>query len=129
MHEELRAVDRSIDSVTEKSLNASKRIARIADETRAVGLRTTDVLLQQGEQLNGFRRATEDIQEDLNDTAENVSELECFLCGLCTRRRRYKTRVKRPRLEFAPEGEAPEGHIIRRITNDKREEIIDANLR
>ena len=159
------SAEQKINDVTQLSLEATERIVQLTDEARDVGRQTTEVLMQRGEQLNG---KTEDIEEYLNETEDQISKLECFTCGLFrrsrSRRRRDRKRMT-PRLEFkegpatpessgkptpqparraqaaedekrsnddrerkAPGGEVLEGGIITRITNDEKEEVIDANL-
>ena len=88
------------DGVTQQSPEGSERMANDAKE--AGQQHTSAAPVQRGgEQLNGIKERTEDIQEDLEVFEENISKLECCTCGLFRRRRRDRNRKNtEPRLEF-----------------------------
>ena len=89
------------DEVTQQSPEGSERMAD--DDGKEAGQQHTSAapVQQRGEQLNGIKERTEDIQEDLEVFEENISKLECCTCGLFKRRRRDRNRKNtEPRLEF-----------------------------
>ena len=138
-----------IDDVTDRSVAATEHIVQVVDDTREVGEKTSALLVHQGHQLSGINRKTEKFRDDVEETGEIISKLECCTCGLFRRRRgRRKARNAKPRLEFSENASQPSssartgaegnnlhagrgasGPFIKPVTHDEREAKIESNLR
>lgn len=141
------ALDQRIDYVTNETVDATRRIRQVAEETNQMGVETLLTLNEQGEQLDNVERRMDEINVDLKHTDRNLSKLEqccgCCTC-ICTRpRNMQKTKdykrvygkkaqmqevvTEQPR---GSEGRAQRGGgpYIKRVTNDEREDEMEENL-
>ena len=83
-HEDERyRLEQRIDHTTNESVDATRRIRAIAEETNQIGVDTLVTLNEQGEQLDNVERRLDEINVDLKQTDRNLTELE-KCCGCCT---------------------------------------------
>ena len=140
-----------IDKKTDESLAATRRIKQIAVETERTGADALITLHEQGEQLDNVEENLEDIDSALKRTDRELTELE-KCCGICRlpgsrvksyqKAKNYKTaygaKARKQEMVSNQPGSygatgnvvtsQPKGPIINRVTNDVREDEMDANL-
>lgn len=141
-------LDQRIDHVTNESVDSTRRMRAMAEETRHTGVDTMITLNEQGEQLDNMERRLDEINVDLNRTDDNLTTLEkccsCFTCVCCAPKNMKKTRqykraygykaqqgdlavTSQPRSSGGHSRQA-QGPFIKRITDDDRETQIEENL-
>lgn len=141
-------IEQRMDHVTNESLDATKRIRAVAEETNQIGVDTLVTLNEQGEQLDNVERRLDEINVDLKQTDRNLTKIEqccgCCTC-LCTRPRsmekskHYKKVYgkKARQMENVVQDEPtrsgngrgqPQGPFVKRVTDDVREDEMEDNL-
>ena len=150
MDDERYRLEQRIDHVTGESLDATRRIRQVAEETHGIGVETLVTLNEQGEKMDNAERRLDEINVDLKQTDKNLHELEkCCGCCVCPHRQTRNMQKTKPYkkvygkkardMEYAitdqPEGNGgasgsrqPDGPFVKRITNDDREEEMEENL-
>ncbi|XP_051502677.1 synaptosomal-associated protein 23-like [Myxocyprinus asiaticus] len=141
------------DQVTDESLESTRRMLQMAEESMDVGIKTVTMLDEQGEKLRRVEEGVDQIRQDMKQAQKNLNELsKC--CGLCLcpcnrlksieNDRRYKqvwgtakinqgvvssqlTAVQNKQA-VSVGSVAPSGPYIKRITNDEREDEMEKNL-
>lgn len=148
-HEDERSrLDQRINVVTNDSVDATRRIRAIAEETNQIGVDTLVTLNEQGEQLDNVERRLDEINVDLKQTDRNLTELE-KCCGCCTcvccapknfqKNKHYKkvygkkanqaVVTNQPGSSDEPTtGGQGQGPFIKRVTDDDREDEMEDNL-
>ncbi|XP_077418532.1 synaptosome associated protein 23.1 isoform X2 [Vanacampus margaritifer] len=70
------------NQVTDESLESTRRMLQMAEESKETGVKTLVMLDQQGEQLNRVEDGMDQINQDMRLAEKNLSDLsKC--CGLC----------------------------------------------
>lgn len=149
-HEDERyRLEQRIDHTTNESVDATRRIRAIAEETNQIGVDTLVTLNEQGEQLDNVERRLDEINVDLKQTDRNLTELE-KCCGCCTcvccapknvqRTKHYKKAygkkarqaeavvMDQPSSSSGGGSRQPQGPFIKRVTDDAREDEMEDNL-
>lgn len=143
-------LDQRIDHVTNQSLDATRRIRQVAEETHNMGVDTLVTLNEQGEQLDNVEQRLDEINVDLKQTDKNLTELEkccgCCVCPCSYTRNVQKTKgykkvygKKAQAQAYAQDevvteqptgrgGQQAKGPFIKRITDDERETEMEDNL-
>ncbi|KAM6988260.1 synaptosomal-associated protein 25 isoform 2-T2 [Tautogolabrus adspersus] len=132
---------------TDESLESTRRMMQLVEESKDAGIRALVMLDEQGEQLERIEEGLDQINSDMKEAEKNLTDLgKC--CGLCSCDKlkafeesgAYKavwgggqdgvvsnqppsSRVIDEREQMIMSG----GHI-RRVTNDAREDEMDENL-
>ncbi|KAG7466110.1 hypothetical protein MATL_G00161280 [Megalops atlanticus] len=146
------------NQLTDESLESTRRMLQLAEESRQTGVNTMTMLDTQGEQLNRVEEGMDQINEDMKQAERNLTDLsKC--CGLCVcpcdrvRSIEHDGRYKRtwgtgsdnasatgadgvvssqpPSVrngQPVQASAAPSGPYIKRITNDAREDEMEENL-
>ena len=140
-------LDQRIDHVTNESLDATRRIRQVAEETNQIGVDTLITVNEQGEQLDNVERRLDEVNVDLKQTDRNLSRLEAC-CGCCTcpcgprggqRTKQYKKAYGKKAKQMddvvsdqprsgGRGGPQPQGPFIKRVTEDEREDQMEDNL-
>lgn len=135
--------------VTDESLESTRRMLNLMDESKEAGIRTLVALDDQGEQLDRIEEDMDRINADMKEAEKNLSGMEkcCGVCVLPWKKVSIKDdsdnawknnddgkivnnqpqRVIDAR-ERAGMGAPPQSGYIARITNDAREDEMDENL-
>lgn len=141
-------LEQRIDHATNQSVDATRRIRAIAEETNQMGVDTLVTLNEQGEQLDNVERRLDEINVDLKQTDKNLTELEkccgCFTCACCApsniQKNKHYKKVYGKKAQNAelvtsdqPTGSGggsrqPQGPFIKRVTDDAREDEMEDNL-
>ncbi|KAM3871045.1 synaptosome associated protein 23.1 [Diretmus argenteus] len=70
------------NQVTDESLESTRRMLQMAEESKQTGINTMVMLDQQGEQLRHVEEGMDQINQDMKQADKNLTELsKC--CGLC----------------------------------------------
>ncbi|CAD5118913.1 DgyrCDS7588 [Dimorphilus gyrociliatus] len=67
---------------TQQSLESTKRILEMCEESKDAGIRTLVMLDEQGEQLEHIEEGMDQINVDMRDAEKNLEGME-KCCGLC----------------------------------------------
>lgn len=133
--------------MTNESVDATKRMRTLAEETNQMGVDTLVTLNEQGEQLDSVERRLDEINLDMRQADKNLTELEKF-CGCCTciccapkniEKMKQHKRVygKKANKEAAVRSQprsskgtskGSQKPFVKRITDDEREDEIEENL-
>ncbi|KAM9465803.1 synaptosomal-associated protein 23-like isoform 1-T1 [Clarias gariepinus] len=143
------------NQVTDESLESTRRMLQLAEETRETGGKTMVMLDQQGEQLRRVDQGMDQINQDMRAAEKNLTDLsKC--CGLCVcpcdrvssieNDSRYKRTwasgsdnasaeggdggvvSNQPSSQRNGQTTAASGPYIKRVTNDAREDEMEENL-
>uniref|UniRef100_A0A8C2G3B0 Synaptosomal-associated protein n=1 Tax=Cyprinus carpio TaxID=7962 RepID=A0A8C2G3B0_CYPCA len=141
------------NDVTNESLESTRRMLQMTEESLNVGVKTITMLEEQGEQLKNVDREMDQISQDMKQARKNLNELSkcCGLCLCpCNRLKSPKSDWRKKQRKKAKESKqkvvsiqptavrngqavsagsaAPTGPYIKRITNDDREDKMEENL-
>ncbi|KAM4014259.1 synaptosomal-associated protein 23-like isoform 2-T5 [Anomaloglossus baeobatrachus] len=139
------------NQVTDESLESTRRMLTLAEQSQDAGVKTLTMLDEQGEQLKRVEEGLDQINKDMREAEKNLTELnKC--CGLCVcpgkRPKNFETGdvykkawgskeqgsddvvSKQPRQVNGqqPSGAGQSGGYIKKVTNDAREDEMDENL-
>jgi len=133
------------NNVADQTLESTRRMVQMTEESQAAGTKTIEMLEQQGEQLNRIEGGLDNINADMKEAEKHITGMEKW-CGLCVvpwyRRKKIKevddskwesskdgTVVKRqPAGAGEASGGAEGGSYIERITDDAREDEMEENM-
>lgn len=146
---ELQDLQLKAAQVTDESLESTRRMLNLMEESKEAGIRTLVALDDQGEQLDRIEEDMDRINADMKEAEKNLSGMEkcCGICVLPWKKVSIKDdsdnawknnddgkivnnqpqRVIDER-ERAGMGAPPQSGYIARITNDAREDEMDENL-
>merc|ERR1712032_516548 len=128
---------RQQNAVTDASLESTRNMVNMMEESNTTGAKTLEMLENQGEQLNRIEKGLDDINADMKQAEQHITQMEKF-CGLClmpwNRRKKikdvddaaYEKVTKEP--PGASQGASSSGPYIQRITNDAREDEMEDNM-
>ncbi|XP_069806263.1 synaptosomal-associated protein 23 isoform X2 [Dendropsophus ebraccatus] len=140
------------NQVTDESLESTRRMLTLVEQSQDAGVKTLTMLDEQGEQLKRVEEGMDQINKDMREAEKNLTELnKC--CGLCVcpgkRAKNFETGddyrkawgnkeqgpddvvSKQPRQGAGAQqqtGPGAGGGYIQRVTNDAREDEMDENL-
>ncbi|VDM46508.1 unnamed protein product [Toxocara canis] len=147
MSDKLKDLNVYIDSATNDSLEATRRMMQLCEESKEAGIKTLVMLDDQGEQLERVEGGLDTINQDMREAEEHLKGME-KCCGLCVlpcnktddfeKNSEYAKAWKKdddggvisdqPRITVGESGMGPQGGYITRITNDAREDEMDENI-
>ncbi|XP_071832571.1 synaptosomal-associated protein 25-like isoform X4 [Apostichopus japonicus] len=148
MRSEIEELQMKANQTTDESLESTRRMLQMSEESRDVGIKTLVMLDEQGEQLDRVEEGMDQINTDMRDAEKNLMGME-KCCGLCVcpwkKMRNFekgddykqtwsgnedgKVSSSQPmRIEDSRDGIAGNSTYITRITNDAREDEMDENL-
>ncbi|XP_069763671.1 synaptosomal-associated protein 25-like isoform X2 [Narcine bancroftii] len=82
MRSELEEMQRCADQITDESLESTRRMLQLVEESKDAGIRTLVMLDEQGEQLERVEEGMDQINQDMKEAEKNLSDMaKC--CGLC----------------------------------------------
>eukprot|EP00040_Diaphanoeca_grandis_P025456 m.141046 g.141046 ORF g.141046 m.141046 type:complete len:220 (-) comp30160_c1_seq2:271-930(-) len=156
--EHLRNVESQIDHVTDDSVNATRNMLKIANQTRDVGAKTLEELDGQGEQLRRVNQDLKGINNEMREAEKQLTQMEkcCGCCSCpCGRPKSFEkspaytykkggdknkdgeedeeddTITEQPRSSARYQGGGAKGEqqeFIKRITGDAREDEMNDNM-
>lgn len=141
MRNELTDMQARADQVADESLESTRRMLQLVEESKDAGIRTLVMLDEQGEQLERIEEGMDQINKDMKEAEKNLTDLG-NLCGLCPcpcnklkgggqswgNNQDGVVSSQPARVVDEREQMAISGGFIRRVTNDARENEMDENL-
>ncbi len=82
MRSELEEMQMEADQATDESLESTRRMLQLTEESQDVGIKTLVMLDEQGEQLDRIEEGMDQINADMREAEKNLTGLE-KCCGLC----------------------------------------------
>ncbi|XP_058269074.1 SNARE_SNAP25N and SNARE_SNAP23C domain-containing protein [Hemibagrus wyckioides] len=146
LRSEVTELHRRVNQVTDESLEVTRNMKLLLEESKDAGIRTLVMLDEQGEQLERIEEGLDQINQDMREAEKNLTDLgKC--CGLCScdklknleASEAYKkvwgnnqdgVVSSQPSSRIVDEREkmTMSGGYIRRVTNDAREDEMEENL-
>ncbi|KAK0152261.1 Synaptosomal-associated protein 25-A [Merluccius polli] len=142
MRNELADLQTRADQVADDSLESTRRMLALVEESKDAGIRTLVMLDEQGEQLDRVEEGMNKVNADLKEAEKDLKDLgQC--CGLicpCIKKIKGGGQAwganqdgvvnSQPGARVVDEREqmAISGGFIRRVTDDARENEMDENL-
>ncbi|XP_042342707.1 SNARE_SNAP25N and SNARE_SNAP23C domain-containing protein [Plectropomus leopardus] len=144
---EQQELQRRANHVTDESLESTRRMMQLVEESKDAGIRAVVMLDEQGEQLERIEEGLAQINSDMKEAEKNLTDLgKC--CGLCSCDKlkafeesgAYKAvwgggqdgvvsnQPPSSRVVDEREQMIMSGGYIRRVTNDAREDEMEENL-
>lgn len=80
--DELGQLQSRANQVTDESLESTRRMLALCDESKEAGIRTLVGLDEQGEQLDKIEEDMEKINADMREAEKNLTGMEKY-CGIC----------------------------------------------
>ncbi|XP_042911091.1 synaptosomal-associated protein 25 [Parasteatoda tepidariorum] len=143
---ELEVLQMKANQITDDSLESTRRMVRLAEESEAVGMKTITMLNDQGEQLDRIEEDMDVIHTDMREAEKNLTGME-KCCGLCVcpcakaadfrdDSRAWRSNEDGKIINSQParvvdnrNGAGPTGGaFVSRITNDAREDEMEENM-
>jgi len=133
------------NAVTDESLESTRRMLRLVEESHDSGAKTMEALHEQGEALDRIEGGLDKINADMKQAEKHLTGMEKW-CGLCVcpwnRTKKVKdiddsvwetkgdgTVVRKQPGQGNDTGDAQRGGpYIQRITNDAREDEMEDNM-
>ncbi|XP_023252927.1 synaptosomal-associated protein 25-like isoform X2 [Seriola lalandi dorsalis] len=142
-------LQRRVNQVTDESLDSTRRMMQLVEESKEAGIISLVMLDEQGEQLERIEEGLDQINSDMKEAEKNLTDLgKC--CGLCScdklkafeKSGAYKAvwggasgqdgvvsnQPPLSRVVDEREQMIMSGGYIRRVTNDAREDEMEENL-
>ncbi|XP_052432852.1 synaptosomal-associated protein 25 isoform X2 [Carassius gibelio] len=145
MRSEAEELQRRANQVTDESLEITRNMRLLLEESKDAGIRTLVMLDEQGEQLERIEEGLDQINQDMKEAEKNLPDLGKY-CGLCSCDKlkdfeasgAYKkvwgnqdgVVSSQPSSRVMDEREkmTMSGGYIRRVTNDALEDEMEENL-
>ncbi|XP_045105696.1 synaptosomal-associated protein 25-like isoform X8 [Portunus trituberculatus] len=132
------------NQVTDETLESTRRMLSLCEETQETGIKTLVELDTQGQQLDRIEEGMDQINADMKEAEKNLTGMEkcCGLCVLpCNKSSQFKedestwkgkedgvVSSQPQRVMDDRNGLGPSGGYIGRITNDAREDEMEENM-
>lgn len=143
---ELAELEFKANKTTDDSLESTRRMLQLCDESKEAGFRTLMGLDEQGEQLDKVEEDMDKINVDMREAEKNLTGMEkcCGICILpCAKRNKFKEDAET--WKASDDGKVVNGQPTRvvdnragtgitttsyvaKITNDAREDEMEENL-
>ncbi|XP_066559993.1 synaptosomal-associated protein 25 [Amia ocellicauda] len=148
MQTEMEELQRRANQITDESLESTRRMQLLVEESKDAGIRTLVMLDEQGEQLDRIEEGMDQINQDMKEAEKNLTDMAkcCGLCVCpCAKLKNIETTgaykkvwgnnqdgvvSSQPSSRVMDERErmTMSGGHIRRVTNDAREDEMEENL-
>lgn len=146
---ELESLQLRANKTTDESLESTRRMITLCEESQGAGIKTIEMLEQQGEQLNRVEQGLDGMGAELKVAEKHLHGMEKW-CGICVCPWNRTAKVKdadwnnplsgdtskivssqpgagRSGNSSVPDN-APQGGYIQRINNDAREDEMEDNM-
>jgi len=142
---ELQELQYKAGAVTDESLESTRRMMALCEESEEAGGKTLVALDRQGEQLDRIEEGMDQINADMKEAEKNLTGMEkcCGICVLpCNKKSSFKedegtwkgnddgkvVNNQPQRVMDDRNGLGPASGYIGRITNDAREDEMEDNM-
>lgn len=143
---EVQQIHLKIENTIDDSLESTRRMVQLMEESKDAGIKTLVMLDEQGEQLDRIEENADKINQEMKEAEKNLEGME-GCCGLCVlpwqkaksvedteeyqktwkAKEDGKLNSSGPRRVIGEMGPSGKG-FVNRITNDAREDEMDDNL-
>ena len=79
---DLERFKRQQNAVTDASLESTRNMVNMMEESNNTGAKTLEMLENQGEQLNRIEKGLDNVNADMKQAEQHITQMEKF-CGLC----------------------------------------------
>jgi len=145
---ELESLQLRANKTTDESLESTRRMITLCEESQGAGIKTIEMLEQQGEQLNRVEQGLDGMGAELKVAEKHLHGMEKW-CGICVCPWNRMPKIKdaewsnhssdntsKPgslegtgnRSGYSSVPDAPQGGYIQRINNDAREDEMEENM-
>nr|UEK51512.1 SNAP25-like protein 2 [Parasacculina yatsui] len=142
---ELEQLQMKANQTTDESLESTRRMLALCEESQQAGSKTMENLGRQGEQLDRIEEGMDQINADMREAEKNLTGME-KCCGLCVLPWKKGGQFKEDdgtwkgnddgklvssqpqRVVDERNGVGPGGGYVARITNDAREDEMEENM-
>jgi len=141
---ELQELQLRANQVTDESLESTRRMIGLCEESKEAGIRTLVALDDQGEQLDRIEEGMDQINADMKEAEKNLTGME-KCCGICVcpcgKASQFKEDAgtwkssedgkivnSQPQRVMMDNGMGPTGGYIAKISNDAREDEMEENM-
>jgi len=146
---ELESLQLKANQVTDESLESTRRMISLCEDTQGAGAKTLDNLAHQGEQLSRVEGGIDNMNAEMKEAEKHLTGMEKW-CGLCIfpwNRRpkvrdvdaKWESNTKGGAVKGQPAGKGSGGNVpdgapgssqpyVRRINNDAREDEMEENM-
>ncbi|XP_050439521.1 synaptosomal-associated protein 25 isoform X3 [Adelges cooleyi] len=142
---ELQELQLKAGEVTDESLESTRRMLALCEESHEVGMKSLVMLDEQGEQLDRIEEGMDQINADMKEAEKNLTGMEkcCGICVLpCNKSASFKedegtwrgnddgkvVNNQPQRVMDERNGMGAQGGYIAKITNDARENEMEENM-
>ncbi|XP_034250413.1 synaptosomal-associated protein 25 isoform X2 [Thrips palmi] len=142
---ELQELQLKAGQVTDESLESTRRMLMLCEESEEAGTGTLQMLSRQGEQLDRIEEGMDQINADMKEAEKNLTGMEkcCGICVLpCNKSASFKedegtwkgnddgkvVNNQPQRVMDDRNGLGPQAGYIGKITNDAREDEMEENM-
>ncbi|XP_041920419.1 synaptosomal-associated protein 25 isoform X1 [Alosa pseudoharengus] len=145
---EMDELQRRANQVTDESLESTRNMKLLLEESKDAGIRTLVMLDEQGEQLDRIDEGMDQINQDMREAERNLTDMAkcCGLCAWpCAKLKDFEASgaykkvwgnnqdgvvSSQPSSRVVDDREkmVMSGGYIRRVTNDAREDEMEENL-
>ncbi|XP_054714793.1 synaptosomal-associated protein 25-like [Uloborus diversus] len=143
---ELEILQMKANQITDDSLESTRRMIQLAEESKDTGIQTIVALDEQGEQLDRIEEDMDAIHSDMREAEKNLTGMEkcCGVCICpCAKSAEFKddnrawrnnedgkiVNAQPTRVVDNRNGAGPvTGGYVQRITNDAREDEMEENM-
>jgi len=144
---ELESLQLKANKITDESLESTRRMITLCEESQSAGIKTIDMLEHQGEQLNRVEAGLDGMNAEMKVAEKHLHGMEKW-CGLCVCPWNRADKVKdadwnnplasdTTKIVSSQPGnsrsgnvvsDGPQGNYIQRINNDAREDEMEENM-
>jgi len=142
---ELESLQLKANKITDESLESTRRMINLCEESQSAGIKTLEMLEHQGEQLERVEEGLDNMNSEMKQAEKHITGMEkwCGIC-VCPWNRTQKVRDtdgtwKNPLskdgsgvVKSQPSGsavpDAARGPYIQRLNNDAREDEMEDNM-
>lgn len=144
---ELESLQLKANQVTDESLDSTRRMISLCEDSRGAGAKTIEMLEHQGEQLRRVEGNIDNVNDEMRQAEKHLTGMEKW-CGLCVCPWNRTPRVRdmdatwgkgesskdavsiQPKGGAVPDAAGPSGGrgYIKRINNDAREDEMEDNM-
>lgn len=136
---ELESLQLKCNTITDDSLDSTRRMKNMCEEAKDSGIKTLVMLDDQGEQLEKFEKGVDQINSDMRLAEQALSSMD-LLCGIFPKFWKKAGGFKEDDAVWgdakgvgggpppAPGVDIPTGAFVAKITNDAREEEMEENM-
>lgn len=141
---ELESLQLKANQVTDESLDSTRRMISLCEDSRGAGVKTIEMLEHQGEQLRRVEGNIDNVNDEMRQAEKHLTGMEKW-CGLCVCPWSRTPRVRdldatwgkaessgvsmaQPRVVPDNGVASGSGGYIKRINNDAREDEMEENM-